>query len=213
MIKLYSYWRSTAAYRVRIALEFKLLEYELKPVHLVKEGGEQHHPEYRALNPMELVPTLVDEQETITESMAILEYLEEKYPQPSLLPLEKTLRNRAREISQIIACDIHPINNLRVLQYLKNELHHSQDVVNDWYHHWLHQGFKAIETMISKTCDRYCLGNELSFADVFLVPQVYNAARFKLDMKNYPYISQVNDNCLALDCFQKATPENQPDAH
>lgn len=213
MISLYSYWRSTAAYRVRIALAYKQLEYKTLPVHLVNEGGEQHQPSYQQVNPLQLVPTLVDADISITESMAILEYLDEKYPQNPLLPKEQQQRNKAREISQMIACDIHPLDNLRVLQYLKREMNQSQDEVNAWYHHWIHLGFQAIENMLLNFQGEYCLGNEITMADVFLVPQVYNASRFKLDMGAYPRISKINANCLALNQFQEAKPENQPDAN
>lgn len=214
MIKLYSYWRSTAAYRVRIALNMKQISYSQESVHLVKDGGQQHKPEYHALNPQELVPTLVDDGVAIGQSMAILEYLEEKYAICPLLP--KDLKNRAltRQLCQLIVSDVHPLNNLRVLNYMKNELSVSDENRDVWYHHWIRKGFKAYQELLTKNNldGDYSLGNELSLADVCLIPQIYNANRFNFPMDEFPRLQMINENCLKLERFQNAVPENQPDA-
>jgi len=214
MIKLYGYWRSTAAYRVRLALNIKQISYSQESVHLVKDGGKQHLPEYQSLNPQGLVPTLVDDDVAIGQSLAILEYLEEKYPQKSLLPALLSERAQARQLCQIIACDLHPLNNLRVLKYLSNELKVSDDEKSKWYHHWLDCGFKAFDRLLEKQAiaGTYCMGGELSIADVCLIPQIYNADRFGFSMDAYPRLNEINQNCLQLTRFQDAIPENQPDA-
>ena len=214
MIKLYGYWRSTAAYRVRIALNLKQVSYSQQSVHLVKDGGEQHKPEYQSINPQGLVPTLVDGGVAIGQSLAILEYLEEKYAQHSLLPSGIAARALARQLCQIIACDLHPLNNLRILKYLSNELKVSDADKSKWYHHWLAQGFEAFDKLVSKSDlnGPYCLGGELSMADVCLIPQIYNANRFDFAMDAYPRLQEINQNCLKLQRFRDAVPENQPDA-
>ncbi|WP_196137803.1 maleylacetoacetate isomerase [Aliikangiella sp. G2MR2-5] len=214
MIKLYGYWRSTAAYRVRIALNLKQISYSQVSVHLVKEGGEQHKPEYLRLNPQALVPTLEDDGVAIGQSLAILEYLEDKYPSPALLPKDIRQRALARQLSQLIACDIHPLNNLRVLQYLTNELSVTEEAKTKWYHHWLEKGFNAYEELLAKydIIGPYSLGEELSIADACLIPQIYNANRFDFPMGKFKRISTINENCLKLERFQNAVPENQPDA-
>jgi len=214
MIRLYGYWRSTAAYRVRLALNIKQVSYSQQSVNLVKDGGEQYKPEYQLINPQGLVPTLVDEGIAIGQSLAILEYLEEKYPQRPLLPVTPAERAMARQLCQIIACDLHPLNNLRILKYLSNELNISDDDKSKWYHHWLAQGFEAFDKLLSKNdlSGPYCLGGELSMADVCLIPQLYNADRFDFSMNAYPRLQEINQNCLKLTRFQDAIPENQPDA-
>ena len=214
MIKLYGYWRSTAAYRVRLALNIKQISYSQESVHLVKDGGEQHQPEYQSLNPQGLVPTIVDDGVVIGQSLAILEYLEEKYPQRSLLPPDPSKRAIVRQLSQIIACDLHPLNNLRVLKYLSNEMKIDNEEKTKWYHHWLDLGFKAFNDLLIKngSDDTYCFGGELSMADVCLIPQIFNANRFGFSMGAYPRLEQINHNCLKLTRFQDAIPENQPDA-
>jgi maleylpyruvate isomerase len=214
MIKLYGYWRSTAAYRVRLALNIKQVCYSQQSVHLVKDGGQQHQPEYQSINPQGLVPTLVDGNIVIGQSLAILEYIEEKYPQHPLLSSDVAERALVRQLCQIIACDLHPLNNLRVLQYLSNQLKVSDSEKSQWYHHWLAQGFAAFDKLVAK-CDSngpYCLGGELSMADVCLIPQIYNADRFDFSMDAYPRLQEINQNCLKLVRFQDAIPENQPDA-
>ncbi len=213
MIKLFGYWRSTAAYRVRIALNFKQLDYEQKSVHLVKDGGEQHQADYQTINPQSLVPTLIDDEITIGQSIAIIEYLEDKYPTPKLLPQDLNDRAIARQLCQLVACDIHPLNNLRVLQYLKS-LNIKDDDKNQWYHHWIREGFHAYEAILKQQnrVGEYSLGKELSIADLCLIPQIYNANRFDFPMQKFPELMRINENCLKLDCFQQALPENQTDA-
>lgn len=210
-MKLYSYWRSTAAYRVRIALNIKGLDYEYCPVHLVKNGGEQFSQEYKSINPQMLIPSLITENnEVITQSLAIIDYLDEKYPEKTLYPVNIAEKYQAKAIALSIACDIHPLNNLRVLKYLK-EQSFQQNQVDDWYAHWIHQGFSAIEKQIEQTAGTFCFGEIVSVADIFLVAQVYNANRFNVPLDNYPNILRINSNCLKLDDFIRATPENQPD--
>lgn len=213
MIKLYSYYRSSAAYRVRIALNLKQLTYDYKTVHLLKDGGEQHSSSYQQLNPMRLVPTLVDGDTVLSQSMAIIEYLDEAYPDTySLLPGQPVDRAHAKELSQIIACDIHPINNLRVLKYLKHELDVDDEQKNIWYAHWIQLGFAAFEQYLQKTSGAFCVGDSVTLADCCLVPQVYNAMRFKVDLDPYPFIQKTYENCMQLPAFTKAIPEKQPDA-
>ena len=214
MLKLYSYWRSTAAYRVRIALNIKRLSYSIIPIHLVKDGGEQHKPEYAEKNPQELVPLLDDNGKLLSQSMAICEYIDEEYDGPKLLPSEPFLRAKVRSVCQIIACDIHPLDNLRVLQYLKGELGVSDEQKSTWYAHWIVEGFKALESMLDeyKAKGPYCFGEELTLADVFLVSQMYNARRFDVDLTDFSRLVEVEQHCLTLDAFSDATPEAQPDA-
>lgn len=210
-MKLYTYYRSSAAYRVRIALNLKGLSYEAIPVHLVKNGGEQRGEAYLQKNPQGLVPLLEDDAVLINQSLAIIEYLEEKHPQPALLPSDANLRAQTRSLAHMIAMDIHPLNNLRVLQYLSAELKISDEQKSAWYRHWVEQGFAAIETRLSgKTA--FCVGAQPTMADVCLVPQVYNAARFNVDLKRYPEILRINQNCLSLPAFADAAPELQADA-
>lgn len=213
-MKLYGYFRSSAAYRVRIALNLKGLEFETVAVHLLKDGGQQLSEEYRALNPTALVPTLVDGDITIGQSMAILEYLEETHPQPPLLPADAAGRARVRAIAQTIACDIHPLNNLRVLKHLKHGVGVDEDTKNAWYRHWIAVGLTSVEAMLagSPSTGRYCHGDQVTMADVLLVPQVYNARRFDCDLSGMPTISRIVDACGELDAFQRAEPARQPDA-
>jgi maleylacetoacetate isomerase len=213
--KLYGYWRSSAAYRVRIALNLKGLAYETVPVHLVNNGGEQHAPAYRALNPQELVPTLIDRGQTIRQSLAIIEYLDEAYAEATqLLPREPLARARVRGIALAIACDTHPLNNTRVLGYLERELHVAQDVRERWVRHWVALGLGAIEELCAgdTATGRYCHGDQPTQADVLLIPQLYVARRFALDLAPYPTLRRVEEACLSLEAFEKARPENQPDA-
>lgn len=214
MIKLFGYWRSTAAYRVRIALNIKQVSYKGISVHLVKDGGQQHKPEYKELNPQGLVPLMVDGDFKLNQSTAIIEYLEEKYPRPQLLPNGFDDRAKVRAVCQTIACDIHPLNNLRVLQYLKSELKVSDEQKDSWYHHWINKGFTALETNLEGYAKNgpFCFGKHLTMADIFLVSQVYNANRFNVDLSAFPRICSVNDHCLSLSAFRDASPENQPDA-
>jgi maleylacetoacetate isomerase len=214
MIKLFGYWRSTAAYRVRLSLNLKQISYSQQSVNLVKDGGEQHAAAYRELNPQGLVPTLVDGNIEIGQSMAILEYLEERYPQAPLLPSDKALRAVVRQLANTIACDLHPLNNLRVLQYLSNQLAVADVDKTKWYHHWLFLGFSAFEQLLQKHqfSGPYCIGGELTIADACLIPQIYNANRFGYPMDKHPLLQSINENCLKLTRVQDAIPENQPDA-
>ena len=213
-LRLYSYWRSSAAYRVRIALNLKGLPYEIVPVHLVQGGGEQHADGFRELNPQELVPVLRDGHRIVRQSMAIIEYLDETWPDPPLLPATARDRARVRGLAQAIACDIHPLNNLRVLQFFEHTWNVPQPERELWVRHWIQSGFAAYEAMLVDTpsTGTFCDGDVPTMADLCLVPQVYNAERFGVDMAPYPTIRRINEECLALPAFEAARPENQPDA-
>ena len=212
-LKLYTYWRSTAAYRVRIALNLKGIDYESVPVHLVRDGGEQHSDSYRALNPQQLVPTLRDGDVVLTQSLAIIGYLDERYPEPPLLPQDPVLRAHTRALALSIACDIHPLNNLRVLQYLDQPLGVPKEARDVWYCHWIAAGFAAIETRLAgdRGRDRFCVGTTPTLADLCLVPQVYNARRFECNLEPYPNIVEVDAKCREIDAFVQASPGEQPD--
>ncbi|SCA55507.1 putative maleylacetoacetate isomerase [Candidatus Terasakiella magnetica] len=210
-MKLYDYWRSSAAYRVRIALNLNGQAYEHICVHLVKDGGQQHSADYKAKNPQGFIPALELEDGTIlSQSMAILEYLDETTPEPAFLPASPKERAIVRSLAQIITSDIHPVNNLRILQYLAGELGVEDEPKMTWYRHWITKGFDALEARLGD--DTFCFGDTPTLADICLVPQVYNAHRFKVDMTPYPKIARINETCLKLEAFQKAVPENQPDA-
>ena len=210
-MKLYGYYRSSAAYRVRIALNLKGIEYESIAVNLL--AGEDQSGDYRAINPQGLVPVLEVDGRRLAQSMAILEYLEETRPEPPLLPADPLDRAEVRALANIVACDIHPLNNLRVLNYLKVELQVKDEQKNAWYRHWIEQGFDALETRLDSLGSRdYCFSARPGLADVLLVPQVYNARRFRVDMSRYPRIEQIEQHCLSLDAFARAVPERQPDA-
>lgn len=213
-MKLYGYFRSSAAYRVRIALNLKGIAYDHAAVHLVNNGGEQHGAAYRALNASELVPTLVDGDLALGQSLAILEYLEEAYPEaPPLLPRDVATRARIRAFAAAIACDIHPLNNLRVLGYLNQQLALDATQKSAWYGHWIILGFSALEAqLVQHQSADFCFGNTPSIADCCLIPQVYNALRFKVDLSTYPRIRRIYEHCHTLDAFTQAAPENQPDA-
>lgn len=208
-MKLYSYFRSSAAYRVRIALNLKTLPYETEAVHLVK--NEQQLASYRALNPSQLLPTLLDQDQTFTQSLSILEYLEERYPAKALLPKDLVERAKVRAFAQSIACDIHPINNLRVLKYLQNDLAISNEQKTLWYRHWILEGFHSLEMQLQHSNGQFCFGSQPTFADCCLIPQVYNAKRFKIDLSAFPKIESIYQHCLTLPAFLNATPEQQPD--
>ncbi len=210
-MKLYSYFRSSAAYRVRIALNFKGIAYETAPVHLVKDGGHNKRPEYRAVNPQMRVPALVtDAGDVLIQSLAIIEYLEETHPEPPLLPRDPLGRAKVRALADLIACDIHPLNNIGPLRYLKNQMSQEQSAIDAWYHYWVTAGFEALETLIEPA--PYVCGNRVTLADLCLVPQVYNARRLKVPLDKFPKIVGVERACLALAAFDRARPENQPDA-
>jgi maleylpyruvate isomerase len=213
-MKLYTYFRSSAAYRVRIALNLKELQYDAVPVHLLRGGGEQLQADYVKMNPSGLVPTFQDDYITLTQSMAILEYLEDEYPQVPLLPKDAAGRARVRELAQIVACDIHPVNNLRVLRYLVNELGLSEEVKTQWYRHWLLGGLDVLEKHLARdpSAGPLCHGYLPTIADCFLVPQVFNAQRQGIDISAYPNIARINAACVEIPAFVAAHPSNQPDA-
>lgn len=212
-LRLYSYWRSSAAYRVRIGLNLKGLRYETAPVHLVRDGGEQHAPGFRETNPQQLVPVLQHGSRTIRQSMAILEYLDETWPDQPLLPAVARDRARARSLAQAIACDIHPLNNLRVLQYFEHTWSVPQAERDEWVRHWIGEGFAAVEALLDDhvATGEFCEGDTPTIADCCLVPQVYNARRFGVDVSRYPTIARIEAGCLALPAFDAARPERQPD--
>ena len=213
-MKLYTFFRSSASYRVRIALNLKGLTYEQIPIHLRRAGGEQFAVSYKAINPQGLVPTLDDGGQILTQSLAVIEYLEERYPKPPLLPTDSADRARVRSMALIIACEIHPIQNLRVLVHLKNNLRQSEDDLNRWARHWIDLGLSALEQMTTSTPKRgkFCFGDTPTLADICLVPQLANARRFGCDLSAYPTLLQVETACNALPAFANAAPEKQPDA-
>ena len=210
MLQLFGYWRSSASFRVRIVLQLKGLAYEQHPINL--RQGEQREKAYRRLNPQGLVPFLVDGDLQIGQSVAIMEYLDETYPAYSLMPSAPEARARVRQIVNMIACDIHPLNNLRVLGYLEEQVRASKAQQADWYRHWIDETFTALEQLLMTTAGVYCVGNEVTLADCMLVPQVYNARRFDMTLDDYPTIARIVANCEQLQAFIKAAPANQPDA-
>ncbi len=211
-MKLYSYFRSSAAYRVRIGLNLKQLSAEIIPVHLVKDGGQQHSSAYQAINPQQLVPALDDDGFVLTQSLSILEYLDEVYAEHPLLPQDPKQRALIRAFSQSIACDIHPINNLRVLQYLSHELGVSDEQKSAWYRHWVEVGLAALEVQLKDSNGKFCFGEQATLADCCLIPQVYNALRFNIDVSAFPKIQAIYQHCNRLTAFQQAAPDAQIDA-
>ena len=209
---LYDYFRSSAAYRVRIALNLKGLAYEQKPVSLAQD--EHKTKTYKQVNPQGLVPAIeLDDNTVLTQSMAICEYLDEIHPQPALLPTDSKERARVRGLAGLVACDIHPVNNLRVLKYLTGELGISEEAKIKWYRHWVTEGFVGMEAMLqSPKTGAFCHGDEPTLADVYLVPQVFNARRFECDLSPYPTLSRIADRCNQLPAFASAHPDKQPDA-
>jgi maleylacetoacetate isomerase len=218
-MKLYTYWRSSAAYRVRIGLELKGIARDDIGVHLVRDGGEQFRPDYAAMNPQRQVPTLVlDDGTVLTQSLAILEYLEDVRPDPPLLPTDPLGRARVRALAQAIACDIHPINNLRVLNRLEAQFGADADAKAAWYRHWIAEGLTGVEGLLAGAADTgpqigsFCHGDAPGLADVCLVPQLYNARRFEVDLSPFPIVTRIDAACRALPAFRNAAPEAQPDA-
>ena len=210
-MKLYSYFRSSAAYRLRIALELKGLDYDYMAVNLVK--SEQIEDHYQSINPIELVPALqLDSEEVLTQSVAILEWLEEQYPSPALLPADTIARAKVRAIVNVIACDIHPICNLSVTNHLKSEFGADQATVLHWYRRWMSRGFEAIEALAASNSGAFCMGDSVSLADICLIPQLYNANRFGIELGPYPKLAAVNTHCMTLEAFQRAAPRRQPDS-
>jgi maleylpyruvate isomerase len=215
MIALYNYFRSSASYRVRIALELKGIGYEYVPVHLTRDGGEQFRSAYREMNPDALVPTFIgDEGDVLTQSLAIIEYLDELHPEPALLPHDASDRAYVRALAMQIACEIHPLNNLRVLGYLKNTLGIDDEAKNAWYAHWLHTGFDALEKRLSsdKRTGTLCFGDTPTLADLCLVPQVFNAERMNVSLDAYPSIRRIAAHARSIDAFARAEPARQKDA-
>jgi len=210
-MKLYTYFRSSAAFRVRIALNLKGLAYETAFIHLAK--GEHRAPAYGAINPQSLLPTLEDGGRLLTQSLAILEYLEETHPQPPLLPKDPLARARVRSLAMLIACEIHPVNNLRVLQHLKRALAQTEEQVNAWYRHWIADGLAKFEADLARGgAGTFCHGNQPTIADCCLVPQVFNAQRYQCDTAAYPASMRVFAECMKLDAFDRAQASKQPDA-
>lgn len=210
-MKLYSYFRSSAAYRARIALALKGLTYETVSIHLTKDGGHQYAAAYRAINPQMRVPAFaLDNGDVLLQSLAIMEYLDETHPHPPFLPADPAARAHVRAVAQIIACDIHPLNNTGPLNYLRHNFNADEAAINAWYKNWVVAGFDAIEALIKP--GPYAFGSEVGLADICLVPQVFNARRFKVPLEPYPKIVAVDAACAKLEAFEKARPENAPDA-
>lgn len=211
-MRLYSFFRSSAAYRVRIAFNFKGLDYATIPIHLQKGGGQNLTPDFRSVNPQMRVPALrLDSGEVLTQSLAIIEYLDETHPEPPLLPQDPIGRAKVRAMAQLIACDIHPLNNVSPLRYLKNELGQDQAKIDAWYHHWILNGFDALEATMGGS-GPYAYGATVTLADICLVPQVANARRLKVPLERFPRIVAIDAACARLAAFDQARPENQPDA-
>ncbi|HYQ03892.1 MAG TPA: maleylacetoacetate isomerase [Polyangiaceae bacterium] len=213
MIKLHNYFRSSASYRVRIALNLKQLPFEHRTVHLTRGGGEQFSAAFRELNEQALVPVLEDGPHRITQSLAIIEYLDEVYPNPPLMPRSPAERARVRSLALSVACEVHPLNNLRALNYLTQELGVSSEAKTRWYQHWVALGLDALESQISRgPKGSFCHGDEPGLADCCLIPQLFNARRFNCDLSRYPTLLAIEENCSALSAFRDAAPERQPDA-
>ena len=213
-MKLYNYFRSSASFRVRIALNLKGLPYEYAVVHLTKGGGQQFAPEFRAINPDALIPVLDDDGQRLTQSLAIIEYLEETHPEPPLLPKAPLERAYVRALALGIACEIHPLNNLRVLRYLVRDLKATDEQKDAWYRHWVEQGLASIEARLATEgkCGRYALGSQVTLADVVIVPQIFNAKRFDCRLDHVPTVMRIFDRCMELPAFVDAQPARQPDA-
>lgn len=210
-IQLYSYFRSSASYRVRIALHLKNIEFEYVPIHLLNRGGEHLAEAYKQLNPMAQVPTFVHNGKAIAQSMAILQYIDQIWPQPSLFPEDPFKKALVLQISEAVNSGIHPVQNLSVLNYLTQELNLSDDQKKGWAKHWIQTGFEKLERLVATTAGNFALGSLLTAADLFIVPQVYNARRFGVDMESFPHLSRLESNCLNLEAFERAHPDNQPD--
>lgn len=210
-MQLYGYSRSSAAFRVRIALNLKGLDYDNASIHLRR--GDQAQPAFLGINPQGLVPALDVDGERLIQSLPIIEYLDESHPEPPLLPRDPAGRARVRALAAIVACDIHPINNLRVLRYLQKPLGHDRAAIETWYNHWIDEGFRGLERLLADDprTGRFCHGERPSLADIALVPQVVNAERYRLDMGPYPTITRIFETCMTLDAFAAAHPRQQPD--
>jgi maleylacetoacetate isomerase len=213
-MKLYTYFRSSAAFRVRIGLNLKRVAYDAAPLHLTRDGGEHLRDAYRAANPQGLVPALEDGGAVIGQSLAILEYLDERHPEPPFLPRTPLERAQVRSMALAIACDIHPLNNLRVLNYLKGEFGRDEEAVKKWYRHWIAEGFRGLEALVRRSSidGKHCFGDSITLADICLVPQMYNARRFNCDLSAFPSLVKVDEHLSAQPAFASARPEAQPDA-
>ncbi|HUO01645.1 MAG TPA: maleylacetoacetate isomerase [Rhizomicrobium sp.] len=212
---LYTYFRSSAVFRVRIVLNLKGLKPELRPVHLLKQGGEQHTDSYKHLNPLQVVPTLISGGHVLSQSLAIIEYLDALEPEPPLMPKDALAKARVRQIALGVACDIHPIANLRVLQYLKKKFGADESALLEWQRHWIGEGLTALEAMLAKdpATGRFCHGDSPTLADACLIPQLYNAKqRVNMDLSSYPTLLRIEEAAYKLPAFVAARPENQPDA-
>jgi maleylacetoacetate isomerase len=210
-VRLYTYFRSSAAFRVRIALNLKGIQYEPAFVHLAK--GQHREAGYGAINPQALLPALeLDDGTRLTQSLAIMEWLEEKHPAPALLPKESLARARVRSLADLVACEIHPLNNLRVLQHLKRALGQSQEQIDEWYRHWIADGLAKFEADLGRSSGKFCHGESPTMADCCLVPQIFNAKRYNSALAPYPKTLRVFDNCMKLEAFDRAQPSKQPDA-
>jgi maleylacetoacetate isomerase len=213
MMKVYGYFRSSAAYRLRIAMALKGIGHEFESIHLTRDGGEQKKPDFLKINPQGLVPALVtDGGDVLTQSLAIIEYLDEVHPEPAFLPADPLARARVRAFSQAIACDIHPLNNLRVLKYITGEMGLGEDAKLDWYRHWIDEGFKGLEGLLADGSTPFCFGDTPGLADICLVPQVFNAQRFDCDLSPYPRCLEIAARCNEIEAFADAAPGKQPDA-
>lgn len=208
---LYSYFRSSTSYRARIALNLKEVKYTQKTVHLLEDGGQQHKPEYLELNPAGEVPTLIHNGKIISQSFAIIEYLDEIIPKNPLFPTNAYSRAKIRQICENINCGIHPLTNLKVMQYLNLEMEVPTSSNERWQQHWIHKGLAALEQIVKETAGTYAFGDYLTCADIFIIPQLFSAQRFGVAIQKYPTLFDINNKCLALDAFKKAHPFNQPD--
>lgn len=211
-VKLYSYFRSSASYRVRIALYWKSIEFEYIPVHLLNEGGQQKQPEFKKLNPLGEVPCLVHGDKVLGQSMAILQYLDSVWPDPSLFPKDPFAKAKVIQLCEVVNCGIHPLQNLKVLQEIVGRWGVTPEGKVDWAAHWIRQGFVGLESLLIETAGRHAFGDTLTAADLFIVPQVFNARRFQVDMSSFPTIEKVEKEALQLEAFRRSLPSAQPDA-
>lgn len=206
---LYNYFRSSTSYRVRLALNFKNIAFEYRPINLLKQ--EQRSPEYLKINPLGGVPTLAHNGHNIPESFAIMEYLDEVHPEPALFPKDAYLKARVRQVCEVINSFMHPMGNLKTLQYLEKKHSYTQEQKEEWMQYWAPQGLEALENTLKEFSGKYCFGDDITMADLFLVPQLLTCQRFKVDITKYPTLVKINENCLKLEAFAKAHPFNQID--
>ena len=211
-VQLYSYFRSSASYRVRIALHLKEVDFEYHPVHLLNDGGEQYKESYSQLNPSREVPTLIHNDVTLAQSMAILFYLDDQFPNPTLFPQESVARAQVIQLCECVNAGIQPIQNLKVLKKIGEQFELSQDQKNEWVRYWIERGFQGLEKLLEQHSGRYAYGDQITAADLFLVPQIFNARRFSVDMAPFPNLVKVEKNTKTLAAFEKAHPSQQPDS-